>query len=47
VENKMEIIKQIMEEVKPIDDVRATKAYRLVMIENLTNHILEELGGAI
>jgi CO/xanthine dehydrogenase FAD-binding subunit len=45
--NKAEIVKTILSEVSPIDDVRATKAYRLVMIEYLINHIIEELEGAV
>jgi CO/xanthine dehydrogenase FAD-binding subunit len=43
--NKQEIIDKIMKEISPIDDVRATKSYRLAMAAYLTNKILEELGG--
>ena len=40
-----EISDNISSKIKPISDVRATKEYRLKMVEYLTSEILEKLGG--
>lgn len=45
--NKAEIVEIIMGQVTPIGDVRASKDYRLAMVEHLTNQIIEELGGEL
>lgn len=42
-----EITDNIISKIKPISDVRATKEYRLTMVEYLTSQILEKLGGEI
>lgn len=41
--NKQEIIKKVMNEVKPIGDQRASKEYRIAMIKYLLTQIFEEL----
>ena len=43
--NIKEITENIMSKIKPISDVRATKEYRLSMVEYLTSEILRKLGG--
>ncbi len=43
--NIKEITDNIMSKIKPISDVRATKEYRLTMVEYLTSEILKKLGG--
>ncbi|MBU3142984.1 xanthine dehydrogenase family protein subunit M [Clostridium sp. CF012] len=41
-----EITDNIISKIKPISDVRATKEYRITMVEYLTSEILRNLGGA-
>lgn len=43
--NIKEITEKITCKIKPISDVRATKEYRLSMVEYLTSEILRKLGG--
>lgn len=42
--NKQEIVKKVLDEIKPISDQRASKEYRIAMVEYLTLRILDELG---
>lgn len=41
--NKQEIVKKVLNEIKPISDQRASKEFRTAMIEYLTIQALEEL----
>lgn len=42
--NKQDIAKKVLAEIKPIGDQRASKEYRIAMVEYLTMQILDELG---
>jgi carbon-monoxide dehydrogenase medium subunit len=44
---KEEIIKKVMGSIKPISDQRASKEFRIAMVEYLTRQILEELGKEV
>jgi carbon-monoxide dehydrogenase medium subunit len=44
IENKEKIVNIIMNKVSPISDQRASKSFRLAMIEYLSGRIIEELG---
>lgn len=44
---KEEIIKKVMSSIKPISDQRASKEFRIAMVEYLTRQILEELGKEV
>lgn len=43
--DKEEIINKVMSEIKPIGDQRATKEFRIAMIEYLTRNILNDIEG--
>jgi CO/xanthine dehydrogenase FAD-binding subunit len=43
--SKNEIVDKVMSSINPINDVRATKDYRLAMVRYFTGEIIEELGG--
>lgn len=42
---KNQIIGKIMSSINPIDDVRASKEYRIAMVRYLSGQIIDELGG--
>lgn len=44
--NEEEIIDKVMSAIKPISDQRASKEFRIAMVEYLTKQILKELGEA-
>lgn len=41
--NRQEIIKKVLSEIRPISDQRASKEFRIAMVEYLTGQILDEL----
>lgn len=46
-DDKEKITDIVMSKINPIDDVRATKEYRLAMARHMTCQIVKELGGEI
>lgn len=47
INNKEEIVKKVISSIKPISDQRASRDFRLAMVEYLTKNILDELGREV
>lgn len=46
-DNKEEIVKKVLSQIKPITDQRATKEFRIAMVDYLVRQILDELGREV